>query len=289
MEKRTLTPTTVKKATQPVIRTSALNSVTKSGATTPVGGKARLDVKSQSSSVPRMQGREMPRPYKPLLGADVRERIRSARYEIDKTYWARLQSLVVLPEAYIANYTIGTPIPPTQPRSLYRMLGKYACDLFDAESNAYPHDDKLEDWLWNLAEEIKETIKTTLWSGHLGALTFHATHEQMEAAVSDSLQFHVQARIAKVSNTPVKFTTESAQVIRDRQRLRASYFETFPPKSFKVIDVCWAANQRYSELKRWMHGKIREDSTPDRAFKRIFRSKKPPAEYRLQPRPPRWR
>jgi hypothetical protein len=119
--------------------------------------------------------------------------------------------------------------------------------------------------------------------------------------------FYPEARAIKTDVIPQSLLaeTERIHVLADapppfqsinhvREALRDAYFAAFPEK-IKVLDVCWAARQRYREWKRWLAGElkngsvpIKDGSTPDRAFRAILTSGKRPEEYRKEPRPIKW-
>jgi|NGEPerStandDraft_6_1074524.scaffolds.fasta_scaffold37806_4 hypothetical protein len=155
----------------------------------------------------------------------------------------------------------------------------------DAGSNRYHRDDKLEVCLRNLVEEVQARMETTLRSGHLGALTYHPTAQEVKAVASAALESHIREHIAKMSNGRAELEIVSAE----RKRLRDSYLASFPAKSFRILDICWAAGQHYSEWKRWLRGDVKDGSAPDRAFRPILVSKTPPTKYRKGPRPKRWK
>jgi hypothetical protein len=73
-----------------------------------------------------------------------------------------------------------------------------------------------------------------------------------------------------------------------RRELWQKYRAGFPEK-IKILDVCWAASQHYSEFKRWLRNVLKDGSTPDRAFRAILTSRKAPREYRPKPRPSGWK
>jgi hypothetical protein len=73
----------------------------------------------------------------------------------------------------------------------------------------------------------------------------------------------------------------------DRHKLRDEYLATFP--DVYILDICWAAGQHYSEWKRWLRDAVENGSAPDRAFRAILSSGKPPREYRNKPRPKGWK
>jgi hypothetical protein len=81
----------------------------------------------------------------------------------------------------------------------------------------------------------------------------------------------------------------SLPVPTDPKSLRNFYFKNFPDEKIKVLDLCWAAGQHYSEWKRWLRGALKKGSAPDLAFTAIMKSRKRPQEYRKQVRPARWK
>lgn len=74
----------------------------------------------------------------------------------------------------------------------------------------------------------------------------------------------------------------------NQEQLIRTYFAQFPEK-IKIVDVCWAARQRYREWTRWRSGKLKDTSTASRAFNAILNSGKRPEEYRKDPRPAKWK
>lgn len=74
-----------------------------------------------------------------------------------------------------------------------------------------------------------------------------------------------------------------------RAELRVAYFALFP--NAKILDVCWAARQHYSEWKRWLRGPevLKDGSAPDLAFRAMLRSGRPPEAYRQGNRPSGWK
>jgi|ERR1035438_1882036 hypothetical protein len=74
--------------------------------------------------------------------------------------------------------------------------------------------------------------------------------------------------------------------VMDRKTLRQSYLRNFPET--KILDICWAAKQRYREWKRWLKHEVKDGSTPDRAFRAVLTSGKRPAEVRDERRPSGW-
>src|ERR1017187_1324393 len=51
----------------------------------------------------------------------------------------------------------------------------------------------------------------------------------------------------------------------ERETLRDSYLSAFPEKIY-ILDVCWAAKQRYREWTRWIGGHLKDKSKPARAM-----------------------
>lgn len=72
-----------------------------------------------------------------------------------------------------------------------------------------------------------------------------------------------------------------------RKTLREQYLAQFPQA--KILDICWAGGQHYSEWKRWLRNAVKDGSAPDKAFRAILVSGKSPQEYRKQPRPNGWK
>jgi len=71
--------------------------------------------------------------------------------------------------------------------------------------------------------------------------------------------------------------------------LRDYYFASFPEKVM-VLDVCWAAKQHYREWVRWIGGRLKDGSKPDKAFRAVLNSKLRPEQYRTDAtRPKGWK
>lgn len=67
-----------------------------------------------------------------------------------------------------------------------------------------------------------------------------------------------------------------------------AYKAQFHPERIIIRDLCWAAGQHATEWKRWLGGKMKAGSAPDRAFRKILTSGKRPIEYRPAIRPSGW-
>lgn len=119
---------------------------------------------------------------------------------------------------------------------------------------------------------------------------------------AEGIEKHISAfEIAKRSLSPILMYNAEAELRaslgisgnekpeshNERHALRIAYLARFP--NVMILDICWAARQRYSEWKRWLHNAVKDDSSPDRAFREILTSGLPPIEYRRQPRPNGWK
>jgi hypothetical protein len=135
---------------------------------------------------------------KPPLTPEVWEEIALALYEVDKAYWPRLNALRhshIVDIAHLTGLGLGAPAPPLprQPVKLCRILGEYACALFDAEAGRYPSSSVLRDWLQRLAAQTEERVMSAALQGGgiAGSLTYHTTAEQMRATIHVILANHV--------------------------------------------------------------------------------------------------
>jgi hypothetical protein len=137
--------------------------------------------------------------HKPPLGEDVYEEISLAQYKVHKTYRAKLNPLFVSPMTQWVTVVKGEPPLPALPRRLGRILGEYACALFDAEASYYPASPELQTWLKNLAESVAERVEERILDRSLPepfgdislfqeALTYHATEEQMRQTIREALK-----------------------------------------------------------------------------------------------------
>ena len=71
-------------------------------------------------------------------------------------------------------------------------------------------------------------------------------------------------------------------------KLRDEYLASFGEKVI-ILDICWAAKQRYREWTRWIGGHLKSGSKPDMAFRAVLTSGRRPEEYRTEPRPKSWK
>jgi hypothetical protein len=215
-----------------------------------------------------------------------------------------------------------------KPATLKLQLAEYAAALYDAEaihySNLAPSNEEFALWLGNLAERINKEVRNVAEDERHN---IHCVLQDRLSAVTDALAARAQwwsqakqrvdskpiASRAPRPIVPVATTTnylprpeqqerpvrpeaspgiESGRASEkppNRKDLRLSYLAQFPNEKIKVLDICWAAGQRYSEWKRWLRNAVKDGSTPDIAFRGILSSDKRPREYKKQPRPDGWK
>jgi hypothetical protein len=199
--------------------------------------------------------------------------------------------------------------PLRKPATLKLQLQRYSSALFDIEAKFYLRrartEAELRSWLNALAACVEAEVMKEA-SGN-----FHCTAEQRQEAILDALKQRIDYWI-KAAETDPKVTgawewTRRGQLISsanlqatrpagakrsatmqapeeqaariDPKTLRNSYFGSFPEK-IVVLDVCWAAKQRYREWMRWLGGKLKDGSKPDRAFRAVLTSGLRPEQYR---------
>jgi hypothetical protein len=132
-----------------------------------------------------------------------------------------------------------------------------------------------------------EQIKTSTFlsvAGFLRETTSGTDMQIIHRAVHFALEDHLERR-KRINSTRATAPTKQ----NDRKQIADSYFANFPNATIKILDVCWAVGQHYSEWKRWLRYAVKDDSAPDRAFRAILTSGKPPTEYRKAPRPHGWK
>lgn len=114
--------------------------------------------------------------------------------------------------------------------------------------------------------------------GTAGAEHWDFFHEEMRRTVKEHRVAEAQAAKQRAK--------KAASPAQGRVSLRDSYLASFP--EVKILDICWAAEQRYREWKRWLKHELKDGSTPDRAFREVLTSGKRPTELRDKPRPSGW-
>jgi hypothetical protein len=163
-----------------------------------------------------------------------------------------------------------------------RLLRTCAVEVFQIESAHYSQMSNLHpDWITELAEQIISICLGLVQTGGFAMLSAKPDLELLENGARSALQ----TAIAKLkTQSPSGSTLPSLPF---RNTLRESYLRRFPEA--KILDICWAAGQHYSEWKRWLHDKVKDGSAPDRAFRALLSSGKAPSEYRKQTRPDGWK
>ncbi len=140
--------------------------------------------------------------------------------------------------------------------------------------------------VYGLSDELLESVIPDM------VVAFHLAHwgvllvplEACRFALSASITEWKGLRIVQNSMLPkIVPSRPSAQPIEvqipERLALRDSYFSGFAEKVV-VLNMCWAAKQRYREWMRWLAGTLKNGSKPDRAFRAVLTSGKRPEEYR---------
>jgi hypothetical protein len=141
---------------------------------------------------------------------------------------------------------------------------------------------------WATFRTANDAERTEIFPGHFGSETRWTVFKQRWplALAAEIADWH-----SKLLDRSVQLGLHSSAAVveRDRKALSEAYFAAFP--TALILDVCWAAEQRYSEWKRWLRydPKAKDGSKPDRAFRAILTSGKTPFEYRKQPRPNGWK
>jgi hypothetical protein len=138
----------------------------------------------------------------PPLGAELYESIEREQYKIHKHYWDILHPLAVP-----LHFASG-PRPPKQPIHVRRILGDYARELFDIEAATYPDDKRLSQWFAALALRIEtiifgklsEITRSTGLAFH--SLDYHATKDEMRAAIRAALAKHIEKYLSHCLSQP---------------------------------------------------------------------------------------
>jgi hypothetical protein len=107
-----------------------------------------------------------------------------------------------------------------------------------------------------------------------------------EIRESDNWLSYMQ-KVERLSKRSHDAHERAASPSSSRKTLKDSYLLQFPDA--RILDICWAAAQHYSEWKRWMRNAVKDGSAPDRAFRSILTSGKLPSEHRKVRRPDGWK
>jgi hypothetical protein len=91
----------------------------------------------------------------------------------------------------------------------------------------------------------------------------------------------------KVVEEPESVATDEQSRKTKRTALLERYRSQFPDAAY--LDICWASKQHYREWQRWISGKAKDGSKPDRCFRLVLTSNKNPQEHRPEPRPKQWK
>jgi hypothetical protein len=186
----------------------------------------------------------------------------------------------------------------SNPQKVIGILKACAVEVLDKNAEYYQGMNKPATDRW-LGKSARETAADTLalidseeLKLYLSSQARRRVEKQVWQAVASRLQYWKQA-VRTLGSTPQPTAnTSKVEVVTgaiDRKLLRDAYFANFPNENLKVLDLCWAAGQHYSEWKRWLRNVIKDGSAPDRAFRAVLMSGKRPQEYRKQPRTAKWR
>ena len=126
-----------------------------------------------------------------------------------------------------------------------------------------------------ISDNVREQARAQAYKEHL------VEKEKDALRLKDSL-----ASSGAGSTSPPEAKPEAqldAERSVEREALRDAYMTAFP--DIFILDICWAAKQHYREWMRWIAGKLKDGSKPDRSFRAVLASEKRPDEYRKEPRP----
>ncbi|MGD0499332.1 MAG: hypothetical protein ABSC23_12945 [Bryobacteraceae bacterium] len=140
---------------------------------------------------------------------------------------------------------------------------------------------------------------TTVWHIYSGSIAQpcqasvdcckHYESIALETERMEALQRDRQANIDEQPSTSQSKEELIAQRKAERKAFADAYFFNSGEK-IVVLDMCWAARQRYREWMRWLGGTLKDDTKPDRAFRAVLTSGKRPEEYRPgESRPKGWK
>jgi len=140
---------------------------------------------------------------------------------------------------------------------------------------------------WNVQRHLAEFTERIKESPTVLSLT----REPRTDARSAGEQMKIELAVYAHEISPAKSAEETADIAAmSRTALVRRYRSRFKEKIL-VLDICWAAEQYYSEWKRWLRAAspIKDGSKPDMAFRAVLGSGKKPSEYRKQSRPSGWK
>jgi lambda repressor-like predicted transcriptional regulator len=163
---------------------------------------------------------------RPSFSAEVCESIEDEQYKVHKLYWDILDRLGVTIHLH------SIPRPPKQPLRLHRILGEYACALFDIEAARYPDSPRVSQWLEALARRIEAIVleklaELAMSSGlAFSTLEYHLTKHEMLAAIRAALAKRIETYVPR-SPLEAAPANSTVVVIDDRTRSPAG----LPPET----------------------------------------------------------
>lgn len=191
----------------------------------------------------------------------------------------------------VEDYARIALMTSTKREQVRRIVGTSVISIFNIHFGFYAFlPDFQQDWIREIRDQSIDSI--------IEMCPVFAPGEKFRPELHRIVQEHMHRVLVSVRAEKAKRdalrginqpTTNSAATKPVSPRdLKNSYLSKFTEK-IKILDICWAARQRYSEWKRWLRGAIKDGSTPDRAFRAILSSGKSPSEYRKERRPPGWK
>ena len=98
----------------------------------------------------------------------------------------------------------------------------------------------------------------------------------------------IQRKIDLLERSQVGVKVKTTAEHNEQQALLDNYLGSFQEK-IMILDICWAAKQRYREWTRWIGGDLKETSKAAMAFRAVLTSGQRPEKYRPEPRPKGWK
>ncbi len=138
----------------------------------------------------------------PLIDLKGREEIKIRWFHVHEKFWAELAPLRNL-RPWLESSTFAkfaalaggenAPAPkppmPRQPLRLFEILVRYANELYEGEFVYYPGSPEIDIWISVLASNIEQMVIDNVET--IGALTFHATIDEMREAIREGLRKYV--------------------------------------------------------------------------------------------------
>jgi hypothetical protein len=185
-------------------------------------------------------------------------------------------------------------------RNQFLVLAKFAGSKLVPEAT-----DPLRVWLNKLKnsrpEYDRDTREFTQADGSGTSFEFGTVREICRASANlcDELELAAMVAAAHPEITGAKeislrrarqsVQTRPSPATQDEpQTLANNYHNSFPEK-IMILDICWAAKQRYREWTRWIGGDLKPTSKAAMAFRAVLTSGMRPEQYRTEPRPKGWK